>query len=130
MVPLTVEYRDSCMPSSKNSSRIGENWVGEISLLVQDSMTAPTIEPTSDFRPTPRMPAFRASSASCCERLPTYSAPRNLVHFSHLPHTRLTYHRTWETGLEAEIRVADFNPAFFCLRPRGSSPVVHAFDRT
>jgi len=47
-------------------------------------------------------------------RLPKYSDPRNLVPFSHLPHTRLTYHRTWETGLETEIRVADFSPAFFC----------------
>jgi hypothetical protein len=48
--------------------------------------------------------------------LPRYSDPRNLVGFSHLPHTRFTYHRTWETGLETEIRVADFNPAFFACR--------------
>jgi hypothetical protein len=49
--------------------------------------------------------------------LPKYSDPSNLVPFPHLPHTRLTYHRTWETGLEPEIRVADFSPAFFCLEP-------------
>lgn len=49
--------------------------------------------------------------------LPKYSDPRNLVRFPHLPHTRLTYHRTWETGLETEIRVAAFSPAFFCLQP-------------
>jgi len=36
--------------------------------------------------------------------------------FPSLPHTQFTYHRTWETGLETEIRVADFSPAFFCLR--------------
>src|ERR1700681_3255428 len=48
-------------------------------------------------------------------RLPRYRDPRNLVRFLHLPHTRLTYHRTWETGLETEIRVAAFSPAFFCL---------------
>jgi hypothetical protein len=52
--------------------------------------------------------------------LPKASDPGNLVRFRHLPHTHLTYHRTWETGLETEIRVADFSPAFFCL-PRGSS---------
>jgi hypothetical protein len=45
--------------------------------------------------------------------LPKYGDPGNLVSFSQLPHTRLTYHRTWETGLETEIRVADFSPAFF-----------------
>jgi len=50
-------------------------------------------------------------------RLPKYSDPGNLVRFLDLPHTRLTYHRTWETGLETEIRVADFSPAFFCLQP-------------
>ena len=48
-------------------------------------------------------------------RLPAESDLRNLVGFSDLPHTRFTYHRTWETGLETEIRVAAFNPAFFCL---------------
>jgi hypothetical protein len=46
-----------------------------------------------------------------------YGDPGNLVRFLHLPHTRLTYHRTWETGLETEIRVAAFSPAFFCLTP-------------
>jgi len=30
-----------------------------------------------------------------------------------LTHTRSTYHRTWETGLGAEIRVTVANPAFF-----------------
>jgi len=49
-----------------------------------------------------------------CPRLPKYSDPRNLVRFWQPSHTRFTYHRTWETGLETEIRVADFNPAFFC----------------
>ncbi len=38
----------------------------------------------------------------------------NLVAISDLPHTRFTYHRTWETGLETEIRVAVISPAFFC----------------
>src|SRR5580692_325958 len=40
--------------------------------------------------------------------------PRNLVRFLRLSHTRFTYHRTWETGLGAEIRVTVANPAFFC----------------
>jgi len=62
--------------------------------------------------------------------LPKYGDPGNLVSFSQLPHTRLTYHRTWETGLETEIRVADFSPAFFCLASRLTlitliSPVSH-----
>jgi hypothetical protein len=55
-------------------------------------------------------------------RLPRYRDPRNLVRFRHLPHTPLTYHRTWETGLETEIRVAAFSPAFFCPH-RGDSGV-------
>ena len=38
---------------------------------------------------------------------------RNLVAFEGLPHTRLTYHRTWETGLRVAIRVTTFSPAFF-----------------
>ena len=50
-------------------------------------------------------------------RLLRYRDPRNLVRFRHLPHTRLTYHRTWETGLETEIRVAAFSPAFFLPAP-------------
>ena len=37
----------------------------------------------------------------------------NLVAYPPPVHTRFTYHRTWETGLEPEIRVAGFNPAFF-----------------
>ncbi len=40
------------------------------------------------------------------------SDPRNLAVIFDLPHTRFTYHRTWETGLEAEIRVAAFSPDF------------------
>ena len=34
------------------------------------------------------------------------------------PHTRFTYHRTWETGLGAEIRVAAVSPDFFALELR------------
>ncbi|MGC1372645.1 MAG: hypothetical protein WA824_10960 [Candidatus Sulfotelmatobacter sp.] len=30
-------------------------------------------------------------------------------------HTRLTYHRTWETGLGVAIRVTTFDPDFFVL---------------
>lgn len=59
-------------------------------------------------------------------RLPKYNDPRNLVGFFHLPHTRFTYHRTWETGLETEIRVADFNPAFFC--PKSLTQSDHSPD--
>jgi hypothetical protein len=29
------------------------------------------------------------------------------------PHTRVTYHRTWETGLRVAIRVTTFSPDFF-----------------
>jgi hypothetical protein len=39
---------------------------------------------------------------------------RNLVGICHPTHTRLTYHRTWETGLRVAIRVTAFSPAFFC----------------
>ncbi len=54
------------------------------------------------------MPFLRPSP-----RLLQANDPRNLVAISALPHTRFTYHRTWETGLEAEIRVAVFSPDFF-----------------
>ena len=46
-------------------------------------------------------------------KLLQYSDPSNLAAFFDLQHTRFTYHRTWETGLEAEIRVAVFSPDFF-----------------
>jgi hypothetical protein len=36
----------------------------------------------------------------------------NLVAVPDLQHTRITYHRTWETGLGSEIRVTDFSPDF------------------
>jgi len=36
----------------------------------------------------------------------------NLAGVPALPHTALTYHRTWETGLGSEIRVTDFSPDF------------------
>jgi len=39
---------------------------------------------------------------------------RNLVAKTDPTHTRLTYHRTWETGLRVAIRVTTFSPAFFC----------------
>ena len=44
-----------------------------------------------------------------------------------LTHTRSTYHRTWETGLGAEIRVTVANLAFFA-RASGINipPVFHA----
>jgi len=55
------------------------------------------------------------------------NAPRNLVGFVALKHTRFTYHRTWETGLGAEIRVTIANLAFFA-RASGINipPVFHA----
>jgi hypothetical protein len=45
--------------------------------------------------------------------LPGVSPAGNLVAFLLLPHTRFTYHRTWETGLGVEIRVATLSPDFF-----------------
>jgi hypothetical protein len=49
--------------------------------------------------------------------LPQNSDQRNLAVPNPLPHTRITYHRTWETGLEVEIRVATFSPDFFAFFP-------------
>src|SRR6516162_3033038 len=46
------------------------------------------------------------------------SAPGNLVAFRTLSHTRFTYHRTWETGLGVEIRVATLSPDFFACHRR------------
>ena len=37
----------------------------------------------------------------------------NLVGDACATHTRLTYHRTWETGLGVAIRVTTFSPDFF-----------------
>jgi len=39
----------------------------------------------------------------------------NLVCLPFLTHTRLTYHRTWETGLGEAARVATVSPDFFAL---------------
>jgi hypothetical protein len=43
----------------------------------------------------------------------------NLVEKTALTHTRLTYHRTWETGLRVAIRVTAFSPDFFVLKTPG-----------
>ena len=40
----------------------------------------------------------------------------DLVGKATLTHTRLTYHRTWETGLRVAIRVTTFSPDFFVFR--------------
>ena|ERR1700758_3173705 len=44
--------------------------------------------------------------------LPADSAQSNLAAISPSTHTLSTYHRTWETGLGVEIRVAAFSPDF------------------
>jgi len=41
----------------------------------------------------------------------------NLVTPNPQVHTRITYHRTWETGLEVAARAAIANPEFFCPNP-------------
>ena len=45
----------------------------------------------------------------------------NLVTRPTLVHTRFTYHRTWETGLEVAAKTAIANPEFFCARPAFTS---------
>jgi hypothetical protein len=45
--------------------------------------------------------------------LPGNSDLGNLVGEASAKHTRLTYHRTWETGLRVAIRVTTFSPDFF-----------------
>src|SRR5579864_550873 len=73
----------------------------------------------------------RSRSAS---KLLKYNDPRNLVGFALLTHTRFTYHRTWETGLGAEIRVTVANPAFFCVPesaigpPAPEQPLSHSLN--
>src|SRR6266852_646151 len=83
------------------------------------SITAPPVV-FSVFPCAPCGYAFRPFA------LPKDSDPRNLVGFFCLSHTRLTYHRTWETGLETEIRVAAFSPAFFlpAREAGGSKPTL------
>ncbi len=49
--------------------------------------------------------------------LPSASDLGNLAQFLNLTHTRFTYHRTWETGLGVEIRVATVSPDFFAFIP-------------
>ena len=34
---------------------------------------------------------------------------------AHTPHTRFTYHRTWEMGLKLVTRVTGFGPTFLVL---------------
>jgi len=66
--------------------------------------------------------------AACREELPVArwlpwdSDLGNLVSFPHLTHTRFTYHRTWETGLGVEIRVATVNPDFSFSAPSFGHP--------
>ena len=47
----------------------------------------------------------------------------NLVGFRGVPHTRFTYHRTWETGLEMGIEGHHCQPRFFCPYRRRLSTV-------
>jgi len=63
----------------------------------------------------PPPPQQQAPLGGAAPWLPWDSDLGNLAGFSLLPHTRFTYHRTWETGLDTEIRVAVISPAFFCL---------------
>jgi hypothetical protein len=46
-------------------------------------------------------------------KLLRYSDPGNLAAFPAFRDTRFTYHRTWETGLGAEIRITVADPEFF-----------------
>jgi hypothetical protein len=56
----------------------------------------------------------------------------NLVTPTLQVHTRITYHRTWETGLEVAARAAITNPDFFARflpnrsvsRNSGNNPVA------
>jgi hypothetical protein len=70
---------------------------------------------------------YRALRTESCFQLPPASDLGNLVAFSDLPHTRFTYHRTWETGLETEIRVAAFSPAFFAYLTHANHYPAHSF---
>ena len=71
----------------------------------------------------PSVPSVVVFFAACEEEplvvrwLPWDSNLGNLAPFSHLTHTRFTYHRTWETGLGVEIRVATVSPDFLPLLP-------------
>jgi hypothetical protein len=51
-----------------------------------------------------------------------YKPLGNLVTCPLPAHTRSTYHRTWETGLEVAARVAIANPDFFCEGFRAFPP--------
>jgi len=69
----------------------------------------------------PPPPQQQAPLGGAAPWLPWDSDLGNLAGFSLLPHTRFTYHRTWETGLDTEIRVAVISPAFFLSFP----PLTH-----
>jgi hypothetical protein len=49
----------------------------------------------------------------CSPRLLKVIVLGNLVAFSLLPHTRFTYHKTWETGLEVAAKPLLLTPHFF-----------------
>jgi hypothetical protein len=64
-----------------------------------------------------RSPVTRGSQLATrsSPQLPPASDLGYLVAIPDLLHTRFTYHRTWETGLGTEIRVAGSSPDFFVL---------------
>ena len=51
--------------------------------------------------------------AKLWRKLPKVIVLGNLVTPNLQVHTRITYHRTWETGLEVAARAAIANPDFF-----------------
>jgi hypothetical protein len=76
-------------------------------------MATPMPTPTTAKKPACTCEAKHERAAKSRSKLLKYNDPRNLVGFAVLTHTRFTYHRTWETGLGAEIRVTVANLAFF-----------------
>jgi hypothetical protein len=62
--------------------------------------------------------AFFPTGRSVPLTLLKYKALSNLVTWPLPAHTRITYHRTWETGLEVAARAAIADPDFFAsFRP-------------
>ncbi len=95
-----------------------------LSLQRYSANSQASIELSPKYEPAERIymrrPCLCDRPGSWHPRLPRDSDLGNLVPIFHLPHTDFTYHRTWETGLGAEIRVAAAGPAFFCLTPKKS----------
>src|SRR6266496_2331690 len=94
--------------------------------LARDRSLGPTHLTNSrpGSRPNPAWPPIPLDCAASAGRLLKVIVLGNLVTLRLQVHTRFTYHRTWETGLEVAARAAITNPDFYWVNSgQWSAPV-------